>query len=121
MRNRWSIAVALLIVPASAQAMTVHDFLAKANALKKRGVFALMSPDIGVLKAEVAGIMTDYRADAAFARRAGRPLACPPPGERKMSQAAFLEALEAIPPAQRGMSMKAAFYGILKKRYPCPA
>ena len=112
---------ALIAVPASAQAMTVHEFLTKASALKKKGVFALMSSDIGVLKGEVAGIMKDYAADSAAAKRAGRPLICPPAGTKKMSQGEFMKSLEAIPPAQRDMSMKTAFYGILKKRYPCPA
>lgn len=116
---RWLLALALVAVPATAQAMTVHEFLTRANALKAKGVFALGSPDIALLKGEVAGIQKSWEADSAAAKRAGRPLVCPPPGVKKMSQDEFLTALEAIPPAQRGMSMKAAFYGILKKRYPC--
>lgn len=119
--KRWMLAVALVSVPAAANAMTVQEFLAKANALKAKGIFALGSSDIGLLKGEVAGIQKQWSADAAAAKRAGKPLACPAPGVKKMSQKEFIGALEAIPQAQRGMSMKAAFYGILRKRYPCPA
>lgn len=117
--KQWILAAMLAVVPASAQAMTVHEFLTKANALKARGIFALGSSDIGVLKGEMAGIVKTWQADSVIARNAGRPLACPPPRAKKMSQNEFLKTLEGIPQAQRGMSMKAAFYGIMRKRYPC--
>ncbi len=119
--TKWMIAIALIAAPTSAQAMTVDAFLAKVTALKKKGVFALKSSDSGVLKGEMAGITKAYAADQAAAKKAGRPLACPAPGVKKMSQNEFLAALEAIPPAQRGVSMKTAFYAMLKRKYPCPA
>lgn len=117
--KRWMLAVLLVAMPGVAQAMTVHEFLTKANALKARGIFALGSSDIGVLKGEMAGIVKAWQADSVLAKKAGRPIACPPPGAKKMSQKEFLTSLDGIPQAQRGMSMKAAFYGIMKKRYPC--
>jgi hypothetical protein len=117
--KRWMLAAMLVVVPATAQAMSVHEFLTKANALKARGIFALGSSDIGVLKGEMAGIMKSWQVDNAAAKKQGRPIACPPPGAKRMSQNEFLGALEGIPKAQRGMSMKAAFYGIMRTRYPC--
>lgn len=101
--------------------MTVAEFLAKANALKARGMFAMMSSDIGLLKAEMAGIADAYRGDIAAARAAGRkPHSCPPPkGQSKMGSSEFLAELEKIPQARRGISMKAAFYGIMARRFPC--
>lgn len=117
--KRWLLAVALVTVPVSAQAMTVQEFLTRVAALKAKGIMALMSPEVGRLKGEVGAIQKAWESDQAVAKRAGRPLACPAKGQRRMSQDEFLTALEGIPPAQRGVSMKTAFYAILKQRYPC--
>ncbi|WP_044334153.1 hypothetical protein [Sphingomonas hengshuiensis] len=114
-------AFALCLVAGSAQAMTVAQFLAKANALKAQGMTAMFSPDVALLKNEVAGISNAYRADLEAARIAGRkPHSCPPPkGQVKMGSSDLIAELEKIPPAQRGMSMKRAFYAIMQRRYPC--
>lgn len=117
---RWMAAVVLFALPAGAQAMDVRTFLAKTNALKAKGIFAMGSPDIDLLKGEMTSVMRDYRADTAAAQKAGKPLACPPQGA-KMSPGELLTGLEAIPPAQRGMSVKAAVYQIARKRWPCPS
>ena len=121
MRRLFLAAAALSFVATSASAMTVAEFLAKANALKAQGMMAAFSSDIGVLKSEMAGVATAYRADLESARAAGRkPHSCPPPkGQTKMTSTDLLAELEKIPPARRGMSMKAAFYGIMARRYPC--
>lgn len=121
MKRLWMAAGLLAMVPASAQAMTVAEFLAKANALKAKGILAMGSPDIKLLRNEMKGIADAYRTDIESARKAGRtPHSCPPPkGKANMGGKDFLADLEAIPPAQRGMSMKAAFYGVMKKRFPC--
>ncbi|MBX3565509.1 MAG: hypothetical protein KF730_13145 [Sphingomonas sp.] len=114
-------AAALCFVATSASAMTVAEFLAKANALKAKGMMAAFSSDIGLLKSEMAGIAAAYRADIESARAAGRkPHSCPPPkGQTRMTSTDLLAELENIPVARRGMSMKAAFYAIMLKRYPC--
>lgn len=114
----------LALVPATAQAMTVAEFLAKANALKAKGLFALGSADIGLLKSEMETVGAAYRADIEGARKAGRtPDSCPPPkgsAKAKLGGKAFLADLQAIPPAQaRITSMKDAFYAIMRKRFPC--
>lgn len=114
-------AAGLSLVATSANAMTVAEFLAKAKALKAQGMMAAFSSDVSLLKNEMAAIGTAYRADLTAARASGRkPHSCPPPkGQVKLPPAEFIAELEKIPPAQRGMSMKAAFYGIMARRYPC--
>ncbi|RYE03010.1 MAG: hypothetical protein EOP61_06380 [Sphingomonadales bacterium] len=114
-------AAGLSLFATSASAMTVAEFLAKAKALQARGMLAAFSSDVTLLKNEMAGIATAYRADVEGARAAGRkPHSCPPPkGQAKMPPAEFLAELEKIPPARRGISMKMAFYGIMARKYPC--
>ena len=117
----WAIAAGCLAAPA--QAMTVAEFLGKVDRLKARGVLALGSSDIGLLKREMEGVTKAYRADVDGASAAGRPPhSCPPPrGQAKMTSSDLLAEFQKIPPAQRGMSVKAAFYAMMKRRYPCPA
>ena len=125
MKAWCAVALVALAIPAAADAMTVAQFLAKAKGLQAQGLFALTSPDVDVLKNEMRGITRDYRADIAAARKAGRkPHSCPPaPGtpESKINPMELIRELETIPVAQRGKSMKTAFYGIMKRRYPCRA
>ncbi|HEX8300859.1 hypothetical protein [Sphingomonas sp.] len=115
-------ATALSLVSLPASAMTVAEFLAKAKSLQARGMLAAFSPDLSLLKKEMAGISAAYRADIDAARAARRkPHSCPPPkGQARMNSTQLLAELEKIPPPRRGMSMKAAFYGIMLRRYPCP-
>ena len=74
----------LIIAPvaaAEAQSMPVSQFLAKADALKKKGPLALFSGDIKLLKAEVQNSARAYGADVRAARKAGRLThSCPPAG-----------------------------------------
>jgi hypothetical protein len=121
MMRLFAAAALLSLMAGSAQAMSVAEFLAKANALKAKGALALLSSDLGLLQKEIADISTVYRADIQAARAAGRtPHSCPPPkGQVKMDSSQLIAELEKIPPRQRGMSMKSAFYAIMKRRYPC--
>jgi hypothetical protein len=121
MRRLVFAAAALTLVATPASAMNVAEFLAKAKALQAKGMFAAFSSDVTLLKNEMAGITAAYRTDIEGARAAGRkPHSCPPPRNQvKLPPAEFIAELEKIPAAQRGMSMKAAFYGIMARRYPC--
>ena len=114
-------ALALTLVATPASAMNVAEFLAKAKTLQARGMLAIFSSDYKLLKNEMLGIGAQYRADVEGAKAAGRaPHSCPPPrGKAKMTPEELLADLERIPVAQRGMSMKAAFYAIMQRRYPC--
>lgn len=124
MKRWWLIAGAALLVPVAAQAMTVEEFLVKARALKAKGPLAIFSSDLGPVRAEIKSVATSYRADLRAERAAGRPPhSCPPPEgseAAKIKPADFLAELERIPPSQRSMSMKTAFYLIMKRRWPCP-
>ncbi len=112
---------AALLLPMSAQAMSVAEFLAKANALKAKGFLALGSSDIALLRTEVERASDAYRNDLATASAAGRtPHSCPPPkGQTRIGSNELLAEFEKIPAAQRGMSVKSAFYAMMKRRFPC--
>lgn len=121
MKRLMLAAAALCLVATSAQAMTVAEFLAKARALQAKGMMAVFSSDLKLLKKEMADISATYRGDLAAARAAGRPPhSCPPPkGQVKLGSNELLADLNKIPQAQRGMSMKAAFYAMMARRFPC--
>lgn len=101
--------------------MDVATFLAKASALQSRGILAMGSPDIALLKNEVTSAGTAYRANiAADAAAKRRPRACPPPRDKSpVTSNDIIAAFQAIPPAQRGINVKAAFYRYMDKRFPC--
>lgn len=117
----FAVLMAVSPAAASAQSMTVDQFLTKANALKAKGVMALGSPDLKLLRNHMMAIATDYRRDIEGARAAGQaPHSCPPAkGKTKLGSNELLAEFEAIPPARRGASTKAAFYDMMKRRYPC--
>lgn len=121
MKRLISSAALLCLVATGAQAMTVAEFLAKARALQAKGAMALFSSDLKLLKGEMQAVASAYRSDIVAARGAGRaPHSCPPPkGQVKMGSKELLDELERIPVAERRMSMKQAFYDIMKRRYPC--
>ncbi|GAA0297931.1 hypothetical protein GCM10009087_04690 [Sphingomonas oligophenolica] len=115
-------ALAFLVIPAMAQAMTVDEFLAKAAALQAKGMVAMVSPDLGLVRDEIKTAATAYRADLDGAQAAGRkPRSCPPPkGQAKIDSNTLIASFRTIPAAKRTMSVKAAFYSFMDKRYPCP-
>lgn len=111
----------LAAAPASAQqAMTVADFLARAGALEKRGLTALFTADYRALRDEVKGAGLALRADQAAAERAGRkPMACLPKNSVPVDRDEMLAFLRAIPPAQRDITVRAAFNRLMARKYPC--
>ena len=112
----------LLCAPATLSAMTVAEFLTRANALKAKGMMAMMSPDLPVIRGEMQGATTAYRTDVDAARAKGRTdLGCPPPkGQAKISSDLIMADLAALPkPAQSRLTVKSALYDIMRKRYPC--
>jgi hypothetical protein len=113
--------LAVSAAPAHAE-MSISTFLAKADALKAKGFFAFGSPDISLLKSEVANSVASLKAESAAAKKAGRrPPACVPQGT-KLSSDDLMAHMRAYPEAQRNaVSVKAALYGLMSKRFPCPA
>ena len=104
-----------------AAAMPVSTFLAKAEALQKKGAMALFSSDIGVLKKEVQASGSQIRAERLAAVKAGRKPDFCPPDKASMGSDELLNHLRAIPAAQRAMPFKTAYKGFLIKKFPCPA
>ena len=102
--------------------MSVATFLTRAEALEKKGMMAMFSSDLKVLKAEAEGAGDAYRASLAADRKAGRtPHSCPPPkGKASISSDDMLAHLRSYPASRRqAIPLKAAFADLMKKRYPC--
>jgi hypothetical protein len=113
----------LMVSPAMAapQRMSVQSFLSKVAALKQKGMMALFSPDISLIKAEAKTATAELKAEAKAREAAGKPpIACPPKGgQNKMSSTEFVKAMETIPPAERGMSFKDGLSRVIVAKYPC--
>jgi hypothetical protein len=122
MVRKLVLAGTLLAMPVAASAMTVAEFLAKAEALKAKGMMAMMSSDLPVVRGEMQAATTAYRTDVDAARAKGRTeLGCPPPkGQAKISSDTIMADLAAIPKAvQAKVSVKAGLYAAMAKRFPC--
>jgi hypothetical protein len=120
MRLIWrGVAALALLLPVAANAMSVADFLGKADTLRAKGMMAMFSSDLGVLKAEIVSAGTAYRADPA----SKPPRSCPPPkGTVKMDSDELIASFRTIPAAQRATtSVKSAFANYMTKRFPCKA
>lgn len=122
--RKFGIAVVAVVafLPVAAHAMSVAEFLAKTDALKAQGMLAMASPDIGLLRDDIAKASDAYRAGLAAEVAAGRkPSSCPPPkGTAKISSDDIIAAFRAIPAGRRAQtSTKAAFANFMTKRYPC--
>lgn len=114
-------ALALLAAPGAANAMNVATFLAKAEALQKKGAMALFSSDIGLLKKEFGSAGKQLRAEQLAAQKAGRkPAYCLPP-KAAVNSNELLAHFRSIPPARRGISVKTALGEMMAKKYPCPS
>jgi hypothetical protein len=106
-------------VPAKAE-MTVGTFVAKADALKAKGMMAMMSPDIGLLQSEMKAASTAYRARLERDKAAGRaPHSCPPPkGGVKMDSDELIAFLRTLPPKT---ALEDGMGGMMRNKFPCPA
>ena len=121
---RLTVAVLLAAVPVTAlNAMPVSQFLAKADALEKKGAMAMFSSDIGVLKKEITDSAAQLKAERQAAQRAGRkPAYCPREGAKgSLDSKEILTHFRAIPPAKRGMQVKDGLRSLFARKYPCPA
>jgi hypothetical protein len=120
MNRRLLLAALAVLIPVSAlHAMTVAVFLEKADALKARGMMAMFSSDVGVLKGEVRGAASALKAENVAARQRGRALYCAPEQVR-MSSTELLTFFRSIPPATRARTeVRDALRAYLVRRYPC--
>lgn len=113
-------ALAVVIPVGALQAMTVAVFLEKADALRARGMMAMFSSDIGLLKGEITSAGEALRAETAAARRAGRqPPFCAPERVR-MTSNELLAFFRSIPAAQRQrLEVRDAMRFYMVRRFPC--
>jgi len=117
-----AVAASLVAFPALANEgnMSVATFLAKADSLRAKGPFALMSSDYKLLKAEGTAAGEAYGARLRQERAAGRPSSCPPQGTRPTSNQ-VLAHLRTYPVAARpATTMRAAMADYFIRTYPCP-
>lgn len=115
-------ALFLISVPSAArraQTMPVATFVAKADALKKKGPLALFSGDYSRLKAEVNNSAKALGAEQLAARKAGRKPATCMPKDISIGTDELLGHFRAISRAQQGVSVKTAFASFANKKYPC--
>lgn len=122
MRARIALAVLVAAAPlAPAAAMDVATFLAKADALERQGVMALLSSDYGLLKAEVQGAADRLRAERAAAVKARRRPPFCPPADVGIDPRELLGHFRAIPAAQRRRTeVQTALRSLIVRKYPCP-
>jgi hypothetical protein len=114
-------AAALAILPlGAAQAMDVATFLAKADALEKKGMLALMSSDYKLLKGEVQAQAEALHAERTAAAKAGRKPAYCPPARQSLNAKELLTAFRSIPVQQRPrVQVKDALRSLMTRKYPC--
>lgn len=122
MKSPITLALLLAAIPlTAASAMPVSTFLAKADALQKKGPLALFSSDLKLLTTQVKTDASELRTERLAAKAAGRPQAfCPPEGGIKLTDRDILDAMRQVPPAHRARTdTKAALKVYLAKRNPC--
>ena len=100
--------------------MQIGTFLAKAEALKSRGVMAAFSGDGQLLKREFEAADKRYQTRKAELRAAHQPPeSCEPPNA-SVSLDEFLAHLRSYPEAsRRTVSISSATADLMKKRFPC--
>ena len=107
-----------LAAPASAR-MTLAEFLPRANALQAKGMMAVFSSDLKPVMNEMKAVSAEMKAEAERRRAAGLPKrACPPEGT-KIDSKQLLAMLNAVPPAERGISVKDGMVRVMAQRFPC--
>ena len=119
--RKLMLAMFLVVAPATAlQAMNVAVFLQKAEALQKKGMAAMFSSDLGLLKGEIRTASAQLKAEREAAKRAGRPQAYCPPSKASLNSNELLAYFRTIPPAQRPHTeVRDALRGLLARKYPC--
>jgi hypothetical protein len=110
----------LAALPASAQAMDVATFLARADPLMKKGMMAIFSSDYKLLMAEVRSQSTSLREERLAAKAAGRAQAYCPPEKSGLSVDEIMGGLHSIPAAQQPrVQVRDALKAVLARKYPC--
>lgn len=118
-RLAGAVLAAAALTAAPACAMDVATFIAKGEALKARGVLAMFSSDLKVVRAEAREASRLYQADKEARAKAGLPpISCPPEGA-KLGAMEFFDELKKMPVAERGMPMKDGMAWVSRRKFPC--
>lgn len=114
-------AILLAAPPAGAAPgdMSVATFLAKADALKAKGIGALFSADYKLLQAEGKAGAELYRTRLRAEKAKGTPSSCPP-DKIKPSSDQILAHLRSYPGDKRpAVTMRTAMADYFIRNYPC--
>lgn len=102
--------------------MSVAAFLARADSVMRLGPLAAATPEGLRLRNEVVAAGKRYKARIDADRKAGRPTTSCPPESGTLTPEQWLAHLRSYPAKMRPrVSIAAAFDGLMRKRYPCPA
>jgi hypothetical protein len=114
-------AALILVVPGAANAMDVATWLAKADALKAKGVAALLSKDFKLLEGEIRANGAALKSEREAAKAAGqRPPYCAT-GKVSLNSDEVIVMMRAVAEAQRPHTpVKDALRAGLARKYPCP-
>lgn len=113
------------MLAAESPPLSVADVLAKSDALQRKGVLAIFSSDLRLIKAEAQRDLQAFGTDLLNALNAHRPLPACPPREGDTFKFTFdtdevLKYYRSIPPQRRGMSSRQAFAEFMSRKFPCP-
>lgn len=103
--------------------MTVATFMGKAEALKKKGPLALLSSDMKLLTNQIQSDGAALRAERLAAESAGKSKPfCPPAEGVKLSDKEVMQAMQAVPTAERSRTTtRSAMRAYMARRFPCRA
>ena len=121
-RNGFALAALAAGQPALAAPgdMSVATYLVRAEALQAKGMTAMFSSEIGVLRDEVTASGAAFRARIAGEKAAGKALSACPPQKMGMNSNILLAHLRTYPLAARArVSMKMALADWIVKNHPC--
>ena len=105
----------------AAPRLNVATFLARAQALERKGPLAIFSGDLKLLTNQVKADFAEIRQERLAAKAAGKPTGfCPPEKGVKLSDKDIMAAMQAVPVADRARTdTKSALRVLLVRRYPC--
>ena len=121
MKVRYIVAIAVFCSTSAASAsMNAQSFYAKAVALEKKGMGAMLSKDLKPVMNEMKASGAAVKAENEAAKKAGSPLYCPPEKSSGMNSKQLLALFGAIPESRRkSINVKTAWKEILIKKFPC--
>jgi hypothetical protein len=120
------LAACALVAAGPAQAapgdMSAAGFLAKYDALRAKGMAALLSSDAKLLRSEATAAGQAVRAQRLADKAAGRPPTSCPPGKVNLSAQQLVAHLKSYPAEQRPrITLKRAIAEWMTRTYPCRA